>query len=178
MSDARTHEPAPFEQWYAEVAESLVMAVASSVGDPVVAREATAEALARAFERWDKVGRMASPAGWVHATAVNLCRRSWRRRSIERRALEKAGRRRAMAEGDGAGESATEARLAVDPLVNDLPPRMQQAVRYRYWNGMSEREVAANMGISEGAASALLSQARRRLGDQLGDPVSPARRSR
>lgn len=177
MNDGRKHKPAPFEQWYAEVAESLVMAVASSVGDPVVAREATAEALARAYERWEKVGCMESPAGWVHATAVNLCRRSWRRRSIERRAIEKVGRHDDTV-ADGAGESATEARLAIDPLVNDLPPRMQQAVRYRYWCSMSEREVAANMGISEGAASALLSQARRRLGDQLDVPMSATRRSR
>lgn len=156
-----------FEEWYAEVAASLLRSVTASIGDPVLAREATAEALARAYERWDKVGRMDSPAGWVHATAVNLCRRSWRRRAIERRALEKVGRRQVSAPIDGAGESATDGRLELEPLVAELPDRMRTAVRYRYWMGLSEREVAERMGISEGTASALLSQARSRLGRRL-----------
>lgn len=136
-----------------------------------MAREATAEALARAYERWEKVGRMDSPAGWVHTTAVNLCRRSWRRRALERRALEKQLQNRQTGNRDGAGQAATETRLVVHPLVESLPPRMQQAVRYRYWGDMSEREIAKAMGISEGATSALLSQARKRLGGQLERPV-------
>ncbi len=152
-----------FEDWYREAAESLMASVAASIGDPLLAREATAEALARAYERWDKVGRMESPAGWVHTTAVNLCRRWWRRRAMERRAIEKAGRHHLEWIGDGAGETATDARLALEPLVAELPPRMQAAVRYRYWMGLSEREVAERLSISEGAASALLSQARARL---------------
>jgi RNA polymerase sigma-70 factor (ECF subfamily) len=156
-----------FEDWYADAAESVMKSVTASIGDPLLAREATAEALARAYERWDKVGRMESPGGWVHTTAVNLCRRSWRRRAIEKRALAKVGRGEVITADEGAGEAATDARMSLEPLVADLPPRMQTAVRYRYWSGLSEREVAAQMSISEGAASALLSQARARLGDQL-----------
>ncbi|MEM7338524.1 MAG: sigma-70 family RNA polymerase sigma factor [Actinomycetota bacterium] len=157
-----------YESWYAEAAEGLVRSVTASIGDPVVAREATAEALARAFERWDSVGAMDSPAGWVHTTAVNLCRRSWRRRAIERRALAKMERQQSShIVVDGAGEQATDARVALAPHLDRLSPRMRTAIELRYWHGLTEAEIARRMDVSVGTASALLSQARQRLAHHL-----------
>lgn len=157
-----------FEDWYAEAADGLVRSVAATIGDQMIAREATAEALARAFERWDKVGAMDSPAGWVHTTAVNLCRRSWRRRAIERRALAKMQRQLPThVVVDGAGEQATDARIAIAPHLETLSPRMRTAVELRYWHGLTEAEIAYQMEVSVGTASALLAQARQRLADHL-----------
>jgi len=48
-------------------------------GSPDLGREIAAESLARALERWDRVGRMASPGGWAYRVGLNLLRRHHRR---------------------------------------------------------------------------------------------------
>ena len=60
----RPHE-LPFEQFYREHVDRVHRALALAVGDPTVAREATDEAMARAYARWDRVRKLDNPAGWV-----------------------------------------------------------------------------------------------------------------
>lgn len=154
-----------FEDWYGEVAVDLTRRIVAGVGDQVLGREAAAEALARAYERWHRVGVMESPEGWVYRTAVNLCRWSWRRSAIEARALAKVPTIEVVHDHVG-GDDVLVAGHGTDrleALVDDLPDRMQTAVRLRYWDGMSEAEVAAAMEIAPGTASAMLSKARRRI---------------
>ena len=61
----------------------------------------------------------------------------------------------------------------VDPDVWDavaaLPQRQREAIVLRYVGDLTERDVAGVLGISEGAASAALVAARRRLAEQLTD---------
>ena len=45
-------------------------------GDRHVAEDATQEALARALERWDRIGGEPWALGWVMTTALNLVRRT------------------------------------------------------------------------------------------------------
>jgi RNA polymerase sigma factor (sigma-70 family) len=53
--------------------------------------------------------------------------------------------------------------------VAALPVRQREAIVLRYVGDLTERDVASVLGISEGAASAALVAARRRLADQLTD---------
>lgn len=157
-----------FSAWYAAVAADVTRSVSVVVGDPLLGREATAEAFARAYERWDRVAVMDSPEGWVHRVAVNLCRRSWRQRSLESRALA----RMLPAAIGGLGEHHDD----VYREVRALPDRMRQAVRLRYWDDLTERQIAHQMQIAPGTVSALLSAARARLRQALG-PGGTARES-
>lgn len=154
-----------FSQWYGRTADPVLRKVAARVEDRALAREASAEAFARAYERWGRVRRLDAPEAWVVTVATNLCRRTWHRRRLEARALERLGP--AMATVD-AFDPVDDLHAAVDAL----PERMRTAVRLRYWNDLPEHEVARCMGVATGTASALLSQARRRLGDHLGDEGS------
>lgn len=155
-----------FAPWYASVADGLTRRIVAAIGDPVLGREAAAEAFARAYERWDRVRLLESPEGWVYRTAQNICRNQWRRRRIEKRALEKL---RSGAETTVVGPHDIEVLVAeTDPSevsehVQQLPERMRTAIRLRYWEHLSETDVADRMGVSDGTASATLSQARRRL---------------
>lgn len=144
-----------FGTWYAAAAAEVGRGVGAVVGDPLVAREATAEAFARAYERWERVSEMDSPEGWVHRVAVNLCRRGWQQRTLESRALA----RLLPAVIPGVDEH----RDDVYRAVRALPHRMRTAVRLRYWDDLSEREIAERMGVATGTVSALLSGARTRL---------------
>ncbi len=160
------HRTPDFEEWHADVADQLTQRIAVSVGDPVLGRELAAEAFARAYDKWPRVAKMDSPSGWVYRTAVNLSRRAWRRRAIERRALAKlnSGLTDLVLEpheewveiGGHHPEDLTD-------LIDQLPERMQTAIRLRYWDGLTEAEVAHHMNTSTGAASATLSSARRHL---------------
>ena len=145
-----------FASWYAATAPGVTRSVSAAVGDPLLGREAAAEAYARAYERWGRVAAMESPEGWVHRVAVNLCRRSWRQRSLESRALARV---LPAALGGEVGEHHDDVYRA----VRALPDRMRTAVRLRYWDDRTERQVAERMGIAPGTVSALLSGARARL---------------
>ena len=63
-------EPADFETWYRHEHPRLVTLVTAIVGDAEIGREAVDEALARAYERWDRVAAMSSPTGWTYRVAA------------------------------------------------------------------------------------------------------------
>lgn len=154
----------PFEEWYGDVAEGVTDRIIAAVGDPILGREASAEAFARCYEKWKRVSKMESPEGWVYTTGVNLCRRSWRRRGIERRALEKLKAEPTYLLLEDHDLDTSDISLEE---VAGLPGQMRRAVELRYWEGLQEHEVAEEMGISTGAASATLSNARKRLREQI-----------
>lgn len=149
-----------FSTWYARERDGVVRSLLVIGGDPEGARDAVAEAFGRAYERWPRVAAMASPTGWVYRVALNEIRRRERRRRIEARLLQRrADPRPAVPPPD------------VDPdlwaAVAALPRREREVIVLRYVGDLREREVAEALGISEGAASATLVAARRRLAQTL-----------
>lgn len=149
-----------FEAWYRLEHPRLLTAMVVVCGDLDVARDLTAEAFARALERWDRVALMENPAGWTYTVAVNLARRRWRRRTAEAR----------LAEGVvPAGVDSSAERVDVWRAVGTLPLQARTAVVLRYLASMTESEVADAMGVSVGTVSSSLSVARRRLATLLTD---------
>lgn len=149
-----------FSRWYADERDRVVRSLLVIGADPESARDAVAEAFSRAYERWGRVATMVSPTGWVYRVALNEIRRRERRRRMESRLL----RRRSAPSPTTPAE--------VDPhlwaAVAALPAREREVVVLRYVADLRERDVAAVLGISEGAASAALVTARRRLAKALG----------
>ena len=150
-----------FSDWYAEQHPLVLAALTVTSGRADVAAEATDEAFARAYERWERVRRMASPGGWLYRVALNDLRRRCRRQAIERELL----RRQAPP---------TVAPAAIEPhlweAVRSLPPRQRTAVALRYVLDLPEADVARLMGVTRGAASATLTAARRGLERLLAEP--------
>jgi RNA polymerase sigma factor (sigma-70 family) len=152
-----------FDVWYQEQHPRVLGALTVASGSVDIASEATDEAFVRAYERWERVRRMASPGGWLYRVALNYVRRRFRRQTIERELL----RRRPV-------ESTEHGPEALDPhvwaAVRSLPTRQRTAVALRYVLDLPEAEVAQLMGVSRGSASASLTAARRRLEGLLADP--------
>jgi RNA polymerase sigma-70 factor, ECF subfamily len=71
-----------FEEFFRAEALSLGRAVYLLTGDRGEAEDLVQEAMARAYERWDRVQQFASPAGYVYKTALNLLRRRRRRAAL------------------------------------------------------------------------------------------------
>src|SRR3954467_10537502 len=74
-----------FEEFFRGEFERLFQVLYLSTGSRVEAEELAQEAMARAYERWDRVYGMDSPAGYVYRTAFNLNRRRLRRETIRPR---------------------------------------------------------------------------------------------
>ena len=151
-----------FDSWYRQAYPRVVRAVVVACGQNELARDAASVAFTKAFERWNRVGRMESPTGWTVRVALNDVRRRERRR---RRHDELTLLTPRFEPETPSPEQA----LVVWAAVMQLPTRMREAVALRYVGELSERECADAMGISVGAVSAQLANARSRLRDVLGN---------
>jgi RNA polymerase sigma-70 factor (ECF subfamily) len=145
-----------FDSWYRAEWPNLVAAVALVAGDRDVAQDITAEAFARALERWEVVSMMVSPEGWTYVVAVNALRRRGRRNAFERQAL-------AGLAASASASAETEEPSELWKLVGALPERERIAVGLRYGAGLTEAEIAAALGVAVGTVSATLNHARQKL---------------
>jgi RNA polymerase sigma-70 factor (ECF subfamily) len=68
-----------FEAFYGAEVDRLYRALAVTLGDHHVGREAVDEAMARACARWRIVGGYDQPGGWVYRVALNWARSRWRK---------------------------------------------------------------------------------------------------
>ena len=154
-----------FTTWYRAQYPSVLAACAALSGDADVAREAADEAFSRAFERWERVGGMPAPGGWVCRVALNCLRRSLRRRRYETMLLRRER---------GASARAVLPRPDVWAAVRSLPERQRSAVVLRYVADLPEAEIAEAMGVARGTVAATLAAARKHLAVSLGNDVKEA----
>jgi RNA polymerase sigma-70 factor (ECF subfamily) len=144
-------EPAAFCR---AIRDRLVGSLTLYCGDRAVAEELAQEALVRAWERWDRVGAMASPEAWTYRTAFNLASSWGRRRSAERRA-----NRRSVPLDDLAASPDSATVEAVRAAVAALPPRQRAAVVCRFYLAMTVAETAETLGCAEGTVKSATHQA-------------------
>src|SRR5690606_3996846 len=76
-----------FEHFYAAEVDDLYRTLALVLRDADLAHEAVDEAMARAFQRWNKVRSYENPTGWVYRVAMNWALSRLRRRKREVRQL-------------------------------------------------------------------------------------------
>lgn len=118
---------------------------------------ATAEDLAQeAFARLLTARSVSDPGAYLSATVVNLARSKIRRAAIGRR------KRRAGAEHAPPADSGAERiglRSQVLAALAQLPARQREAVALRYYQGLTDQQVAEAMGISPGSVKTHLHRA-------------------
>lgn len=133
-----------------------------STGRLVDAEDLAADAMALLFTHWERAKRT-HLEGWVVNAVNNLGRNALRR---ERR----RGRACPAAEVDTVSrdhaESVTTAKL-IRQALHDLPRRQRQVAELRFLHGLTVRDTASVLGISEGAVKGYWSTARRRLQEQI-----------
>jgi RNA polymerase sigma-70 factor (ECF subfamily) len=114
---------------------------------------------------------------WLYKVAQNVCltkqRSSWRRRRVER-----PGDLLEIEEFAAAPPDPGDELLGIDDALASLPEQQRRAILLREWKGLSYREVAAEMELSQGAVETLIFRARRALAAALDEPEAPTRRAR
>lgn len=80
-----------FVAFYEREGGRVLHALALSLGDEELARDATQEAMSRAWGAWGEVRGYANPAGWVYRVGLNWARSRLRR--VTREVLDRDGDR-------------------------------------------------------------------------------------
>ncbi|MFJ6673840.1 SigE family RNA polymerase sigma factor [Actinosynnema sp. NPDC091369] len=109
---------------------------------PWLAEDIVSDVLGRAFERWDRISAMAEPHAYVRRMVVNEYL-SWRRRLARTTPRAEVDPESARI-GDGADERAR--RDALISRLARLPRRQRAAVVLRYYAGLTDAEIAAELG--------------------------------
>jgi RNA polymerase sigma factor (sigma-70 family) len=144
----------------------MVLAVCRyQLRDPQAAEDAAQETFLSAHRSLLGGTRPRDPAAWLATIARNECRRA--RRTASTAPLDEET---AQSLVDPADVVAHRADLSdVASAIADLPDRQREALVLREFCGLSYEQVAAAMSVSGAAVDSLLSRARRRLVEQLGD---------
>lgn len=79
--------------------------------------------------------------------------------------------------GDDPGFERAEGRALLSPLVEGLPPRQQEILHLRFYEGLTQSEIARRLGISQMHVSRLLTRSLTQLREQAGDVTPPAQPS-
>ena len=148
-----------FEAFCAAAYVPVFRDLAVAFGDRQLAEEAAQEAFTRAYTRWERVGRMARPAGWAYVAGVRAARRQ--RRDLLR---DPAG-------PIDARDVATEVvdRVTLQTAIGELPTRQRVALVLRHHAGLSLDEIAQAMGCAVGTVKSTLHAVHGRLHVELED---------
>ncbi len=135
------------------------------LGSPDLARDAVQEAAIAAMTDLERLRSPDRFGAWFCGIALNVSRR-WRRQlqsEVPCRRLELASAQPDPAEAAEVADTAARVRDAIATLADG----QQNAVRMFYLQGLSHREVAAELGISVGAVKMRLHQGRAALTPKL-----------
>jgi RNA polymerase sigma-70 factor (ECF subfamily) len=152
-----------FEDFYRAERSKVLRAVVFALDDTDLGVESTDEAMARAYERWDEVGAMRNPNGWVFRVAVNFGRNRLRRKLLERRKPTPPDRDRPDIEGV--------ADPAIARALTRLPVEQRMVVVLRFHLDWSLDEIADALDCASGTVKSRLHRALQRLETMLETPV-------
>ena len=136
------------EQWHAAIRLATCVSGSVAAGEDIAQ-----EVFQRMYRSW---GTADEPAAYLRVAIVNSCRSYHRKRRTEHDRLPVLAHR----DGETAGGSVAG---ELDDIVTALPERQRTVVRLRYWEGLSEAEIAAVLGCKPGTVKSLASRAKDRL---------------
>jgi RNA polymerase sigma-70 factor (sigma-E family) len=149
---------------FAEHYGGLCRLAALLISDSAAAEEVVQEAFLRTFAGWWRLRQPEQAQWYLRRTVVNLCRSRQRRAGVE----DRSNRTTWATERDAHEAAPTAEGQAVLDAVAGLPRRQREAVVLRYYQDLTEAQVAQVLGCSLGTAKSQLSKARQTLGRVLG----------
>jgi RNA polymerase sigma-70 factor (sigma-E family) len=126
-------------------------------GDPETAADLVQEALARTLRAWRR-RPIDNPHAFVRKVMVNSYASAWRRGRRAPTSLDPAGLPAGLDD-----LRAVDERDAVWRALRLLPPRQRAVTVLRYYDDLTEAEIAAVMGTSAGTVKSQAARALRRL---------------
>jgi RNA polymerase sigma-70 factor (sigma-E family) len=131
----------------------LVRLAFGLTGDRWTAEDIAQTALARAFVAWRRVSRAEDPDAYLRRILVNASHHRFRRRRV----TEQPGDPPEIPV-DGPADLVGE-RTALLAALHQLPPRQRAVVVLRYWEDLTDAQIAATLGCSPSTVRSQLSRA-------------------
>ncbi|MBG0560421.1 SigE family RNA polymerase sigma factor [Actinoplanes aureus] len=142
-----------FEEFAGARLPSLLRCAVLLCGDPEEAKDVVQEALARALVKWDKIGKLEEPYAYVRRIVTNEFLSRRRRRRIRTVPLTSDQDWPAPA-GPSTGEGDELWRM-----LAELPRQQRAVLVLRYYEGLSDQEIAETLGCRSGTVRGYASRA-------------------
>lgn len=137
-----------FEDFYADEARTLFRRLWLVTGSRSEAEELMQDAFVQVWERWDRVGSMENPTGYLYRTAMNLFRKRYRRALLAvQRTVRVAPPADDFADADD--------RQVVRHVLAALPPRQRAALVLTEMLGFSSKEAGRALGVTDATIRSL-----------------------
>jgi RNA polymerase sigma-70 factor (sigma-E family) len=159
-------DDAAFREYVLARGTALLRTAVMLTGNRADAEDLVQAALAKTYLSWRKINDRAALDAYVRRAMVNTHISWWRRRKLEEFPTDELPDQ-AVADHARDSDMAEVVRRALDRL----PRRMRAAVMLRYFEDMTEPEIAAALGISLGTVKSTVSRAvaRLRIDEELGE---------
>jgi RNA polymerase sigma-70 factor (sigma-E family) len=143
-----------FREYVTARSRSLLRTAYLLTGNIPDAEDLVQSALAKTYQAWDRIEDRAALDGYVRRAMVNTHISWWRRRRVEEFPTDEVPDQ-VVADPSGNSDLQDTLRRAIDRL----PQRMRAAVVLRYYEDMTEAEVADVLGVSLGTVKSTVSRA-------------------
>ncbi len=166
---------ADFEQFVTASSDALLRTAYLVVWDPVEAEDLVQECLLSVARRWPRVRRMDHPHAYARRVLINLALDGAKRRTRSRRELvgDEAVTLAAVPDESAARRmNAVGVRAELIAALATLPPRQRAVLVLRYFEDLSEAQVAELLGCSVGTVKSTASRGLTRLQAALSPEVS------
>ena len=166
---------ADFEQFVDASTDSLLRTAYLVVWDAVEAEDLVQECLLTVARRWPRVRRMDHPHAYARRVLINLALDGARRRTRHRQELigDEAATLAAMPDESSARRlNAVGVRAELIEALGTLPPRQRAVLVLRYFEDLSESQVAELLGCSVGTVKSTASRGLARLQAVLSPDIS------
>jgi RNA polymerase sigma-70 factor (sigma-E family) len=163
-----------FDQFVAAHVDGLLRTAYLIVSDESEAEDLVQECLLKVARRWPRIRRMEQPLAYARRILVNLTFDGARGRARRRSELEPAARANPIAIDP---LTAVDGRTELLQALGRLPARQRTVLVLRYFNDLTEAEVAEVLGCSPGTVKSSASRGLARLREAL-QPVHSNQRSR
>jgi RNA polymerase sigma-70 factor (ECF subfamily) len=150
---------------YERYARQLQSFCRSRLSSREEAEDAVQHTFLNAYRSLRSGTRPRAEAAWMFAIAANVCRE--RRRSAWRRSRIEVVSDDGLVGDRAAPERSHEELTGVADALAELTPNQRRAILMREWQGLSYREIADELSLTESAVETLLFRARRALARKL-----------
>jgi RNA polymerase sigma-70 factor, ECF subfamily len=157
---------------YRDHANDVYRVAYGMLRDPDEALDATHDAFARAWERWDQYDSQRPLRPWLLGICVNVCLDQLRRRRVRRLISPRVG---VLPDSvSGARDPAPDIvqRRIVEQAMDGLRPDVRAALVLRHYYGYDYAQIGELLGKPSGTVGSLLSRAHAALRERLGEQDS------
>lgn len=157
-----------FEELVRRHADSLYRTAWRYTGSREEAEDAVAETFCRAYDRLREIRGISNVGPWLRTIATNLCLDGYRKRAYRGERIKDYAAEASVTSAEPSPERRAldaEAARELDRALRQLSPRQRAAFVLFEIEGLDIRQVAREMGCSEGTVKAQLHRARQRLRD-------------